>query len=246
MKSIILLLTLYALRAHALDLRVTTPYDSVAIDGFCSLREAIDAVNNLQSVNDCPAGDNDTTVHVPPGYYPMAIDPINWYNPIVITRGVHIIGAGPYVTTIDGLNIGTDVFSIESVGTAKVIIEGMTITGGGIAHHSGTRIAVRNLACYNVGDVCFWSSPHPPRLARNATIYMEDVHMLNSNSGIFTTTPLHLNRTVIEHNALGIVATDRVFVENSTIIGNIEGDCTLSVPKRFKWLNSLLGNGCQR
>ena len=42
--------------AHATSIVVTTAADIVASDGFCSLREAIQAANTDMAVNECPAG----------------------------------------------------------------------------------------------------------------------------------------------------------------------------------------------
>lgn len=41
---------------------VTTPSDAIAIDGKCSLREAVIAANTDSAVNECPAGSGADTI----------------------------------------------------------------------------------------------------------------------------------------------------------------------------------------
>ncbi|MEM1181272.1 MAG: CSLREA domain-containing protein [Acidobacteriota bacterium] len=66
--------------ASAATLAVTTTVDVIAIDGECSLREAITAANTNQPFNDCPAGDalpTIDTVELPAGTYTLTLLPVD-------------------------------------------------------------------------------------------------------------------------------------------------------------------------
>jgi CSLREA domain-containing protein len=244
--------------ASAAEIHVTTQADIVGPDGYCSLREAIQAVNGLTSINECPKGDKNTIIHIPAGYYPL--DNVTNNGEFVIRRGMYLKGEGADVTTFDALNNG-GIFFIEPIGTRKVIIEGVSLInasfptalfplGGNtaITHGSGP-LAVRLVACFNNPIGCYVKSNihfsrHP--------VYFEDSHIHNNGIGIQSGGHTHLNRTTIEQNSVGLYqALGRIILESSAITNNItpEGDtydCILFDLERFRELKrpNTLGIGC--
>ncbi len=77
---IFLLLLGGALPGRAMDsapemvsIQVNTPADELAVDGNCSLREAIIAANTNQPVDACPAGSGADVISLPVGVYNLAI-----------------------------------------------------------------------------------------------------------------------------------------------------------------------------
>ncbi|MEK6673074.1 MAG: choice-of-anchor Q domain-containing protein [Nitrospirota bacterium] len=119
-------------------------------DGQCSLREAIQNINNgATTYADCvPTGAYGTsdTINIPAGTYTIAIagagEDLNATGDFDITKSVTITGAGAGSTTINGGALDR-VFHIT--GAYTVSISGVTIqngspasNGGGIHNNSGT------------------------------------------------------------------------------------------------------------
>ncbi|MEM6796446.1 MAG: CSLREA domain-containing protein, partial [Acidobacteriota bacterium] len=50
--------------AHAATIAVTTTADVIAVDGLCSLREAVTAANTNLPFNDCPTGEAGPAIDV--------------------------------------------------------------------------------------------------------------------------------------------------------------------------------------
>lgn len=93
---------------------VNTISDVVAIDGHCSLREAITAVNRQAAsgnmTGECAAGDgNDDTIVVPAGTYTLSIagadEDNNTSGDLDIRASVAIEGAGMGITIVDAAQI---------------------------------------------------------------------------------------------------------------------------------------------
>ncbi len=59
--------------ASGTTITVDSAADSVAVDGTCTLREAIVAANADTAVDTCPAGDGADVVMVPAGAYTLTL-----------------------------------------------------------------------------------------------------------------------------------------------------------------------------
>jgi CSLREA domain-containing protein len=100
--------------ASAATISVNTTADVAAVDGQCSLREAITAVNKQAAsgnlTGECPAGDgNDDTIIIPAGHHILALAGIDEDNnatgDLDIRANVTLQGAGMGVTIIDANGI---------------------------------------------------------------------------------------------------------------------------------------------
>src|SRR4051812_2334733 len=130
--------------AHAATINVTTSADELAVNGACSLREAIQAVNLDTVVDTCdPSGDADTIV-LPADTYLLSISGSDENGAasgdLDITSALTITGALSSTTLIDGGQLDR-VFDI--FGGANVTLVGLTIQHGdsGLNGQGG---AVRN------------------------------------------------------------------------------------------------------
>jgi CSLREA domain-containing protein len=204
----VLLWAASAAGADFTEIRVNTTHDIVGPDGYCSLREAIQAVNWLTPIYDCPKGTKKTIIVLPAGYYPLdhrTNDVLGQgHAPLVIYRGMHIQGAGPYVTTLDGLTQGP-LFTIGSQGTRKVILDNMSLTGGfdGAIQHGAGPLAVRRLSCAGNLGGCYRRTPTV--YGRNP-VYFEDVHIYGNTDGhaVTSSTGPSSSRTPPSQNGRGL------------------------------------------
>jgi CSLREA domain-containing protein len=122
--------------AGAATITVTTTADVIGGDGKCSLREAITAANTDSAgaslPGECPAGNGADTIVLPAGRYTLAIkganEDQNFSGDLDIRSDVTLQGAGAAKTTIDAS--GIDRVLDVPVATAKVRIQGLTLTGG--------------------------------------------------------------------------------------------------------------------
>src|SRR6476620_7306018 len=105
--------------AGAATINVTTTGDTVANDGFCSLREAVNAANSNAAANDCPAGSGSggDIISLPAGTYTLTgsatedanltgdLDVLNGSG--AVTNDLTIAGAGdgPTGTIIDANHV---------------------------------------------------------------------------------------------------------------------------------------------
>ena len=110
---------------------ITTTTDSLAVDGACSLREAIRAANLDQAVDTCPAGRGADRIRLPAGTYTLAIAGVDedaaLTGDLDITADLTITGAGRDQTIVDaaGLDRVFDIFA-----PARVRMTDLTVTGG--------------------------------------------------------------------------------------------------------------------
>ena len=118
--------------AWAATLTVDSLTDAVAVDGVCTLREAILAANTNLPVNECPAGSGADTIQLPAGTIALSISgtgedaALTGDLDLVDAAGVRLIGQGAGTTIIDANGIDR-VFEVI-VGDAT--FENLTITGG--------------------------------------------------------------------------------------------------------------------
>ena len=74
---------------------VTTTLDNTTKDGFCSLREAVQASNTHHAVDTCAAGIGTVTIQLPSGTIPLS-------SRLSLTSSVGLAGAGQSLSVIDG------------------------------------------------------------------------------------------------------------------------------------------------
>ncbi|HNK63404.1 MAG TPA: choice-of-anchor Q domain-containing protein [Anaerolineales bacterium] len=125
---------------------VTTAGDAIAMDGQCSLREAVIAANTNTASNECPAGSGaDTIVFSPDLTQPIVLTLIgaNEDNAATgdldLTGVLTIQGSGAEQTIIDGN--GTDrVFEVRP--GANVTLTGLTIRNGNASSGDGGGILI--------------------------------------------------------------------------------------------------------
>ncbi len=119
------------------NIMVTTAADELNTDGDCSLREAIQAINNGSAVDGCVA-QSYTTVELPAGTYTLSIggtgEDANATGDLDITANLTINGAGAGSTVIDGGGVDR---VMELHNSPTVTLAGVTISGGSLANHGG-------------------------------------------------------------------------------------------------------------
>jgi hypothetical protein len=145
--------------AATINVTASAPDDLAGVDGLCSLREAIQSVNNGANAGDCtaittpdPYGTNDT-INLPAGTYTNAIagtqEQLNANGDLDILKSVTITGAGAATTIIDGGGAAMNERVLNVIAPGGVVtIDGVTIrngiaaapsnTGGGISITQGT------------------------------------------------------------------------------------------------------------
>ena len=146
------LLLIGSLPAHAATIAVTTNIDvAPAVDGRCTLREAITNANdNLATNPDCTAGAGADIISLPANTYTIGIATTNEDGnangdfDATDAAGITIQGTGAATTIIDGANI--DRVFHATVGNIAIdgvsIINGKTVNdGGGVA---ATNITISN------------------------------------------------------------------------------------------------------
>lgn len=129
--SLIALLTTAGVSSAA-TIRVTTEADEIAVNGVCSLREAIRAANTDTSVGSCNRGSGADTVVVPLGVYDFspALDGdenAGLLGDLDLTSPITIKGAGALRTVVDAKGLDR-VFEVRTPASAQ--ISGITVRGG--------------------------------------------------------------------------------------------------------------------
>lgn len=174
--------------ARAAVIPVTTTADA-AMDGACSLREAIAAANTNMAQGECLAGDASMdAISLPPGAYRLSLpgatdatgdlDVTGAGGPLAISST-----SGPTATSI-GLDTITDRFLDVAAGES-VTVTGVTFTGGQADEAGG---AIRNAGTLTLSDSVVASS----RAGAGA-----------AGGGIFNSGVLSLVRTTVNDNVAG-------------------------------------------
>jgi len=206
--------------AATINVTASAP-DILAIDGSCSLREAITNINNGASINtDCtagmaPYGTRDTLI-LPAGTYTNTIastnEDFNVNGDLDIRRSIIIVGAGAGSTVIDGggAAMNDHVFLVVS---AIVNISGVTIRNGSAASSGGGIV--------NVGTLAITKSV----ISGNTALFGGGI----SNDGRSTLT---ITNSTISGNTAGgggggIANWGMLTITNSTINGNIGNNAGL-------------------
>jgi CSLREA domain-containing protein len=115
---------------------VNTTADAQALDGLCTLREAITSANadaaSSNRAGECAAGNGADTIVVPAGTYNLTVtgapEDNNASGDLDISGPTTIAGAGAAVTTIDASAAHDRALRI--LPGASATIRGVTITGG--------------------------------------------------------------------------------------------------------------------
>lgn len=169
---------------------VTTLDDTVALDGFVSLREAILAINSNTTVGDAVAGPSTDTIQFAPGLFdsPGVIELTG--GELRITDAVSILGPGSSLLTIDA-GFDSRVFRVKDFTDAviDVSISGLTLANGRQPDAGGAIFNTENLT---LDDVRLLDSDHGslPGVTRGGAIYTAgDLTISNStiagNSAMF-------------------------------------------------------------
>ena len=110
------------------NIEVTTTQDELNNDGDCSLREAVQAANTDQGVDDCVAGDGADVIDVPAGTYRLTRAGVSEQQNITgdldILSVVTINGAGRGNTFLDGAGLDRvlDVFGGASASAQDLVL----------------------------------------------------------------------------------------------------------------------------
>ena len=132
--------------AQSTTIVVNSPADSLAIDGNCTLREAIIAANTDTAVDACLAGSGADIVMVPPDTYTLTLvgagEDAAATGDLDLTASVELLGS-PAGAIVDG-NGADRVLDIDPAHTGGVVVTVTNITvrnGGGVTQGGGIRNA---------------------------------------------------------------------------------------------------------
>lgn len=166
---------------------VDSTADAIAVDGNCTLREAILAANNNVAVDGCPAGSvGADIIELPGGTITLALagannEDANANGDFDISQDVEIIGNS---TTIDGGTLAR-VFHIVGGATTMsdlVITNGTSPSNINIANGRGGGLRVDGSATLNLTDV---------RVTANSA---------GAGAGLYVEGTVELNRVTIDNN----------------------------------------------
>lgn len=147
LQSFVLVCVLTALSqsSEAATIIVTTTADDVAVNGNCTLREAIIAANSNSAVDGCAAGGAADTIILPSGVYVLTVtgpqEDGAQTGDLDVASQITILGAGPSASVIDG-GSPSDYFLFDRV---------IDVTPYGSLTLSG--VGVRGGVCYNAGGI---------------------------------------------------------------------------------------------
>jgi CSLREA domain-containing protein len=192
-------------------IRVTTDADSLAIDGACSLREAIRAANLDTRVDACRAGRGADTIRLAAGTYTLALVGLDedaaLQGDLDITADLVIKGAGRDRTIVDAASLDR-VFDIYA--PARVSMTGLTITHGYLDWGAPARLGagISNGGTLHLDAV---------KIADNAAF--------DGGGGIHSTGRLVMTGSIVSGNGArdgsgGIQATGDTRLDRVEILGN--------------------------
>ena len=223
--------------AQSVVITVNTLKDEMAVDGNCSLREAIQAANLDTAVDACPAGSGADTVYLPAGVYTLSIPGAGEDNGLTgdldILSDLTITGAGEGATIVDGGGLDR-VFHI--VGDYQVKIANLTVRngsvktaglygGGGILNQAGNLVVERvvlqanhvqnlgggidNRGTVGVDKATFFKNP----AAEGAGLYNDG--QLSVFNSTFNQNTAGTSGGGLDNNADGTTVTNSTFNGNS-------------------------------
>ena len=211
-----LLLASVATVASAADITVTTTVDDTAINGNCTLREAIVAANSDATVDACNSGSGNDAIILASGTYTLAImgnnEDASFAGDLDITANLTLSGAGPDNTVIDGGAIDT-VISVDPADAGiDVTIRELTIRNGKTPT-TGTSLFFAGGGIRNFG-----------KLTLDNTIVSNNTAAVGG--GIFSNGELILFRTTVAENLAnnsgGGLSNNlgSAFLEESSVVDN--------------------------
>ena len=239
--------------AFAADITVNSTADNtIAGDGFCTLREAVNNANaNADTTaGDCPAGVYLPTdrIFLPAGLYRLqpGFDNTNQLGDLdVLSAGgdLRLIGAGAATTTLSGPGyvVGTDrILHLGPDGPAAIMVEISGLTwrdghapqGGGAIYANGVHVLIEDSVIAE-NEAVFGGG-----MSNNGNgggIYMKGGSLTILNSELFSNTA----RSGVVHDVQGgaihatdsasVLIEDSVLRENRTRVIRLEISCTTIV-----------------
>jgi CSLREA domain-containing protein len=207
--------------AQDTTITVNTTADDFVLNGNCTLREAIIAVNTASNVDSCLFGQGVDTILVPAGTYILDLPPTEddpKSGDLDIQVAVTIRGVSPEQTILDG-NLLDRVFHIHNL-NGSVMLENMTIRNG----RASFQDSVGGLGEGRYGGGIF----------SVGRLILTQVHLIQNGAlsadstiggGIFSQAPLTIINSVISNNesdnqAGGIYATGLLTIQDSIISNN--------------------------
>lgn len=226
--SISLAIGLGSVTAHAMAV-VDTFSDDTSVNGNCSLREAVLAVETSAPVDACAGGGGINTINIPAGVFVLN-------GPIDITRNISLQGAGAGQTVIDG-NGADRIFKISGI---SVSLYGMTLKNGNSATNGGAiyyqapgqlmiwDCALTNNAAASGGAVYFegnFLELYSASVTDNAATSKGGGLLLKLTDGTvkITNTTIGLNKATTDGGGIAIYGSGNVSLTNDTISGNAAG-----------------------
>jgi CSLREA domain-containing protein len=189
---------------------VNTVKDEMAVDGNCSLREAIRAANLDAPEDACPAGSGADTVYLPAGNYKLSIagagENEGLTGDLDILSDLTITGSGEGETIVDGASLDR-VFHI--IGSNQVKIANLTIRNG----------SVTTAGLYGGGGILNQSGD-----LTVARCVLESNHAINTGGGIDNHNNLTVDDVTFSQNqadvGAGLFNDGQLSVSNSTFTQN--------------------------
>ena len=188
---------------------VTTAADSLAVDGTCSLREAIIAVNTQSAVDTCD-GKGNTVISLPAGAYvlslqaPRPAEDTSGIFDLDISHDMTIVGAGEQATIVDANKLDR----VLEVVSGVVALSDLTLQGGD-GQFGG---AIRNRGTMSIRNVIL---THNFASADGGAVENDGVMHLDSAS-VTANSSLVFGGAFANHGALQLV--------NSIVWGNFVSD----------------------
>jgi CSLREA domain-containing protein len=244
---------------------VNTFKDEMAVDGNCSLREAIRAANLDTAVDACPAGSGADTVYLPAGIYTLSIAGAGEDNGLTgdldILSDLTITGSGEGATIVDGGGLDR-VFHIVVTPqvTYRVKIANLTIRngsvktagfygGGGILNQGGNldveRVVLQTNHAANTGGGI---DNHNNLKVDQVTFYKNTAAV---GGGLFNDAQLSVFNSTFNQNSADRTGggldnnNDGTTINNSTFSGNTanQGGGGIFTDSQMDLLNlSMIGN----
>jgi CSLREA domain-containing protein len=244
---------------------VNTFKDEMAVDGNCSLREAIRAANLDTQVDACPAGSGADTVYLPAGVYTLKITGAGEDNGLKgdldIFSDLTVTGSGEGATIVDGGGLDR-VFHIIVTPqvTYRVKIANLTIQngsvktagfygGGGILNQGGNldleRVVLQTNHAANTGGGI---DNHNNLQVNQVTFYKNTAAV---GGGLFNDAQLSIFNSTFNQNAADRTGggldnnNDGTTITNSTFSGNtaIQGGGGIFTDSQMDLLNlTMIGN----
>jgi CSLREA domain-containing protein len=193
---------------------VNTVQDEMAVDGNCSLREAIRAANLDVPVDACPAGSGADTVYLPAGIYKMSIagagENEGLTGDLDILSDLTITGSGEGETVVDGASLDRIFHIIAPINTnIYVKIANLTIRNG----------SVKTAGLYGGGGILNQSGD----LTVERCV-LEANHAVNTGGGIDNHNDLTVDEVTFSQNqadvGAGLFNDGQLSVLNSTFTQN--------------------------